>query len=364
MISVILNGKTDISDFVTGVEWSGHSEKFNRQLNVSLANTRNGRTKAVAIAEGETVAFKWGNALLFVGIVFAIDTDISGGQSLTCYDSNVYLTKSNDIRKFTNKKASDIVRIIAKDFGIPVGKIADTGYVIPKLILRNKSLHEMILTALTVTRKQTGKRFFVGNVAGKLTLDTGADPKEKRYILKAGANITGASYARTIEDTKTQVKVSGGKKEKPTIAVVKNDALRKKYGVMQHVEDMDEKATASQVKQRAATLLKEMAVINDKASVESFGIQEVICGKGVYVIEPMTGLTGGYFVTSDSHTFEGRLHTMSLELSRTYDLPPIEIDKEVLGIVDKPKPKPKPKPKRRKRSGTVVKDDKKPVAKK
>jgi len=327
----IMLGKSDITEFVKSVETSGHSEKFNRQLNATIHNTQDGRKQAFKVAEGESISFEWEKKRIFVGIVFAFDVDVTGAMTLTCYDSNVYLVKSKDIRKFTNKKASDIVRQIAKDFGIPIGEIADTGYVIPKLIFRDTSLYEMILTALTLTRKQTGKRFFVDNKDGKLTLTTPASAK-KRFILKAGDNITGATYSRSIEETKTQVKVSGGDKKKPVTSIVKNEALRQKYGVMQHVEIMDEKATASQVKQRAANLLAEMAVINDQANVDAFGIPEVITGTAIYVVEPMTGLVGGYYVSNDTHTFEGGLHTMSLELSRTYDLPPIEIDKEVLGI--------------------------------
>lgn len=324
-------GVSDITDFVKTVTWSGHSEKFNRQMNVTILNTKDGRKPAFKITEGHTITFEWEGAVLFVGIIFAYDVDIDGNMTLTCFDSNVYFTKSNDIRKFTNKKASDIIRQLAQDFGIPIGTIADTGYVIPLLILRNKSLYEMILITLILTRKQTGKRFFVGNKGGKLTLSTPASV-EQRFILKAGANILGASYSLSIEDTKTQVKVTGGDKKKPITSVVKDGALRKKYGVMQHVEEMDEKATASQVKQRAAALLKEMAVINDQANVDAFGIPEVITGSAIYVVESMTGLVGGYYVSNDSHTFAGGLHTMSLELTRTYDLPPIEISKEVLGI--------------------------------
>lgn len=326
-------GVSDITDFVQTVKWSGHSEKFNRQLDVTIVNTKDGRKPAFKITEGHTLTFELNGKTLFVGIIYAYEIGSSGEMSLTCYDANVYLTKSHDIRQFKNRKASDIIRQLANDFGIPVGAIADTGYVIPLLILRNKSLYEMILIALTLTRKQTGKRFFIGNKDGKLTLSSPAEPVN-RFILKAGANIIDASYSLSIEDTKTQVKVTGGDKKNPITAVVKNDDLRKRYGVMQHVEEMDEKATASQVKQQAATLLKELAVINDQANVDAFGIPEVITGTAVYVVEPMTGLVGGYYVSNDSHTFENGLHTMSLELTRTYDLPPIEIDKEVLGIED------------------------------
>lgn len=328
-VEIIYDNK-DISGFVKDVKWSGSSGKFNRQLDVSFMMSNNLRKVDLRIVEGRSITFKYGKKTLFHGIVFSVDTDSDGSMSITCYDPNIYLTKSNDIRKFENMKASDIVRRLARDSGISVESIDDTGYVIPLLILRNKSLYEMILTALTLTRKQTGKRFFVMNEGGKLTLRA-TENNPDRYVIKAGTNLMSASYSRTIEETKTQVKVTGGDKKKPFTHVVKNDGLRKKYGVMQHVEEMDEKATSSQVKQQATTLLKELSVVDDQANIEALGVAEVVTGTPVYVVEPMTGLSGGYYVTDDSHTFKDGLHTMSLEITRTYDLPPIEISAEVLG---------------------------------
>lgn len=326
----VVIGKQDVSEFVKSVDWSGHTGKFNRQISVSLINTIDGRKRAFKVSEGDMISFGWEGKTLFIGIIFAFDADEEGNMSITAYDPNIYLVKSNDIRKFTNMKASDIVKKLAKDFGIPTGTITNTGYVIPRLIFRDKSLFDMILTALTLTRKQTGKRFFIGNDNGKLTLKSPADSKN-RFVLQAGSNLTGASYSRSIEDTKTQIKVTGGNKKKPITSVVNNTSLRNKFGVLQHVEEMDEKATASQVKQRAATLLKEMAVINDQANVESIGIVEVISGTAIYVAEPLSSIAGSYFISSDSHTFTNGMHTMSLELSKSNDLPPIKIDKEVLG---------------------------------
>lgn len=320
----------DVSEFVKSVDWSGQTSSFDRRLNISLINTIDGRKRAFKVSEGDMISFDWQGKTLFIGIIFSFDADEEGNMSITAYDPNIYLAKSNDIRKFTNMKASDIVKKLSKDFGIPTGTIVNTGYVIPRLIFRDKSLFDMILTALTLTRKQTGKRFFVGNDKGKLTLKSPSDSKN-RFVLQAGSNLTGASYSRSIEDTKTQIKVTGGNKKKPITSVASNSSLRKKFGVLQHVEEMDEKATSSQVKQRAATLLKEMAVINDQANVESIGIVEVISGTAVYVADPLSSIAGSYFVSSDSHTFSNGMHTMSLELSKSNDLPPIKIDKEVLG---------------------------------
>lgn len=327
MINVILNNKLDITDYIASASLSGDSTKFNRQLNLQMNMTQDGRTRGVTVVEGDVLVFRSYDAVRFIGYVFSTERSSDGMVSISAYDSNIYLAKSNDSRIFTNKKASDIITTLAKDFGVPVGTIADTGYVIPFLRLSNKTIFDMVLTALTITFQQTGKRFFVSNVKGKLTVTAGAKPS-KYYVFKDGENLISASYSRSIEDTKTQVKVIGGKKGSETVVTVKNDGLKKKYGVLQALEVMDESATASQVKQRAQTLLKEQSVVSEQFSVEVLGVPEVDVGTAVYVQNEMTSVKGAFYVTSIAHDYNGGVHTMSLELSRTYELPDISIDEE------------------------------------
>lgn len=323
-LKVVINGTDDITSFVSSVNLSGDTSKFNRQLDVAIHSTSDGRKASVKVTVGDKVTFRYKNDLRFIGIVFKVDLSSDGTLSLTAYDSNVYLAKSNDNRIFLNKKASEIIRILAKDFGIPIGDIADTGFVIPYLKFQNKTLYDMVLTSLTLTRNQTGKRFFIGNSAGKLTLFEGAKVS-KRYVFKDRENLISASYSQSIEDTKTQIKVIGGKKGKETTVIVKDDAKRQKYGVLQIVEVLDEKATPSQVKQRAATLLKQKSTVFEQLSVEVLGVPEVDVGTPVYISNQMTNTNGAYFVTMVKHSYTSGLHTMSLELTRTYELPDIEI---------------------------------------
>ncbi|SER87238.1 hypothetical protein [Psychrobacillus sp. OK032] len=343
----------DIADFLTSATWSGHSEKPNRTLTLQFKNTIDGRYKAFAVSNGEAIQYFINNKRIFVGSVFDTDINESGNMTVTCYDRNYYTLKSKATRQFKNKKASEIVKQLAKDFGIPVGNIEDTGYVIPKLILRNHSLYDMMQKAMYLTYKQTKKRFFFGNVDGKLTLMQHKN-NVTPWILAAGSNLTSASYSISMEDTKTQVQVVGGKDNKLT-HTAKSVASQKLYGIMQHYEEMDEKATTSQVKQRAESLLKELNVLNDQASVSAIGIIDVVTGCGVYVREPMTGLAGGYYVTSDSHTFSDGKHEMKLEISASLDLPKIEISDEELGIEKPQKPK---KKKAKKDAKKTDKDDK------
>lgn len=327
-IRILINGTYDISEMVVSAELSGDTSKLNRQLNVNAIVTKDGRTPLFRISEGSRISLRIDNKLRFVGVVFSHEVSSDGNVTLTAYDSNVYLSKSNDSRIFKNKKASDIIAMLAKDFGIKTGAIANTGYVIPYLRMSNKTLFEMVVTALRLTQGQTGKRYFIGNDGGNLTLKEGAK-SDTKYVFKDGANLISATFKSSIEDTITQVKVIGGAKGKEISVVAKNEKLRQRFGVMQALETMDEKATASQIKQRADALMKQKGVIDEQYQVEVLGIPEVDVGTPVYIKNVMTGIYGAFYVTSVKHTYTEN-HLMTLELSRTYDLPDIEISADDL----------------------------------
>jgi len=322
-LKIVLDGKLDISELVKGVKLSGHSQKFNRQLDVDIIATTDGRTPTLNVELGSSIAFYYEDKLRYTGVVFALDLTSSGDMTLTTYDANIYLAKSQDTRIFTNKKASDIIRILANDFGIAVGQIADTGYVIPYLKLANQSLFDMITKALVLTYKQTGKRYFVGNDNGKLTLTAGVS--KTTYLFSDKQNLISASYTRSIEDVITQVKVIGGAKGKETVIIAKDDEKRKKYGVLQIVEEMDEESPESQIKQRAQTLLAENSKESEQFSIDTLGVIEVDVGTPVYVYNEMTRTNRAFYVTDISHNISSDIYTMSMQLTRTLELPDVQI---------------------------------------
>jgi len=323
MIKVVI-GKYDLSDYVSTISLEGDTTQFYRTLTLSMLYTQDGRSPAYKLEEGSPVVFSYEGKTRFLGYLFSQDMSSDGLTTVKAYDSNVYLSKSNDSRIFVRKKASEIIAILARDFGIDVGTIADTGYVIPYLRLSNQTIHDMVLKALTLTRNQTGRRFFIGNDKGKLTLNAGAHSQS--YVFKDGSNLISATYSRSIEDTKTQVKVIGGPKGKETVVTVKDNAKREKYGVLQALEIMDESAASSQVKSRANTLMSEYSKVSEQFSIETLGVIEVDVGTPIYVINQMTGLSGGFYATAITHNFSAGLHTMSIQLTRTYELPSISIN--------------------------------------
>ncbi|MEC0370053.1 XkdQ/YqbQ family protein [Paenibacillus chibensis] len=354
-IVVLYDGKYYVEQLVVRAEWSGDVAQPFRTLTLTLSNTLNGEEQALAFEVGKEIRFYADNVGLFRGIIFTYDIDDKGSATITAYDENVYLTKNADTRKFVGMTAGAIVKEICKAFEIPTGTIASTGYVIPKMILRNMDLWDMIVTALTETRKQNGRKFFVYAREGKLFLREKKD-EIVRWMIEDGVNIISANRSRSIEDMRTAVKVLGGDDEdKPITASARDAAMAAKYGLMQHLEQADSKLNKSQIEQLAKTRLKELAKVNEEVTVEALGITEVVAGSAVYAFESMTDLVGGFYVNADTHTFENGAHTMSVTLSKTDDLPKLdyEADSEKKEAAKKKKKNAKmtTKPKKTKKGG-------------
>lgn len=313
----------DITQIVESVEWSGAVNEAYRTLSVSYKNTLDGRKRAINIENGDRVRFSNNGRELFRGRIFAFDVDDKGSESFTAFDTNVYLTKSMVTRKFKNITASAIVRRLATEYGVTPGQIDDTGYVIPKLVIEEKTVYETILMALTLTEKQNGRRFILVNRDGKVHL---LERKKQtvRQVIENGVNLLSASYSQSIEDMRNRVIVYGGDKEKGELSASEtNRELINKYGYMVHIERVQD-VKESEIKQLAKQRLKELATINDEATVDALGIDDVIAGSAIYAKESMSGIIGGFYVSADSHTYSKGAHTMSLTLTATDDLPRLE----------------------------------------
>lgn len=335
-VSVGIDGqRVVIDELVNSVTWSGDTQQASRKLDVKISNTINGRSRALNIQKGSEIRFTSKGEELFRGMIFADKLDSSGQMSITAYDENIFLTKNKDSKKFVKKTATAIIKSLCSEFGIAVGNVVDTGYIIPKLILRDKTLWEMMVTALTVTYHQTGRKYFIFAKGGKLNVSARKDVVAK-INLETGLNILDASYSASIEEMRTKVKVvgevksgkdsKGNETKKEISATAKDDKLITKFGLMQHMENMSGDVTKSQIEQRAKELLKQLAVITDEATLNCLGVDEVTSGGAVYAYEPMTGIQGGFYVSSDSHTWQSGNHTMNISLTATDDVPLMEYD--------------------------------------
>src|SRR5699024_8499509 len=204
-----------------------------RECEVTFANTTKGIQRIFDITNGKEIRVMSGTMEVFRGIVFAFGRNSEGRDSLLAKDGNEYLVKNTVNVKFLEKTATQIIKTLCGNYGIKVGKLANTTHSIPRFIMRDKTIYDVFITALTMTQKVTGKRYMIHSVGGALTLEEVKPAKEwLRY--EAGKNLISASYSESIEDTFTQVRYTGGDENSPASIVVKKNT--DKYGIMQHVE--------------------------------------------------------------------------------------------------------------------------------
>jgi cell wall-associated NlpC family hydrolase len=314
-----------LDDFIKSVVWTGDISWVSRRIDVDLNAIINGDKPAFTIENGKEIRFYNNGVELFRGVVFSSEMNSDGQMRIYAFDEAIYLNKNTDTRIFRKMTASQILKKICAEYGIAAGTIVDTGYVIPKLIFREKTLYQMIVIALTETRKQTGMRFFLYSEQGKLHLVERKD-QVVRWVIERGVNMTNATRVLSIEELRNNVTVSGGNSDNPTSSNVRDSDSIKRYGMMKHVEEMPGDATKSQIDQRAKQLLKDLNKQEETCTVEALGIDDVFAGRAVYVAEPMTGMAGGFYVSSDTHRFENGTHTMRLNLSRADDLPELEYE--------------------------------------
>lgn len=318
----------EITGLVISADCSGDVAEVARRLSVTLKNTADGRTRLLTFENGKRLTLYNHDEEIFTGVVFSHDINARGDATINAYDEAIYLTKNKDTKKFVKKTASQIITELCGEYGIATGNIVNTGYIIPKLILRDKSLYEMILTAITVTRKQTGRKFILFSKGGRISL-TEWKSTVNSTLLENGVNILDASYSQSIEDTRTKVKVVTGDTDdnkKNGLSAEVSSPLASRFGVMMHLENADSEMTKSEIEQLARELLNKLAVIDDEARVDALGVNGVQAGTSVYVKDNMTGIIGSYFVMTDSHHFVGATHTMSLTLSATEELPTLEYE--------------------------------------
>ena len=149
----IKNGYESMTPIVEdGVQWETDRQGSPGKLTFKVYKDKNGNLE---FQEGDKVIFKYkdpsdGWIVLFVGYVFTKRRSKDGWIEVVAYDHLRYL-KNKDTYIYTNKKASDIVKMIANDYELPIGTIESTNYVIGSRVEDDQTCFDVIQNALDLT---------------------------------------------------------------------------------------------------------------------------------------------------------------------------------------------------------------------
>ena len=267
-----------------------------------------------SVSEGDPVRLSVDGKAVFLGYVFRR----SGGKDrrvrVLAYDQTRYL-KNKDTYVFEEQTAAGIIRQIALDYGLRLGEIEETGYLIPSRVEENTTLLDMMQTAIELTLTNTRRLYVLYDDAGKLTLREAARMVSGALIdgetaedYEQASSIDGDTYNRVklvYEDPKR-----GGRQ----VFIAQDGANSAKWGTLQYFEALRGEEGA----QSRANML--LGLYNRRARTLKIrrALGHLAVRAGSLVMARLTAgneaIDGLMMVEKCVHTFSNGLHTMDLVL--------------------------------------------------
>ena len=307
---LIQNGNTVFEPVVQdGVTWTTERKGAAGKLEFKVL-----KDNIISFEEGNPVAFKVNNTNLFYGFVFKKKRDKEKIITTTAYDQLRYL-KNKDTKTYTNKRADELVQMIANEYQLNTGVLENTGYVIAKKAESNQSLFDIILNALDETIRNRKEMYVLYDDFGKICL-------KNLERMKVGLVIdeeTGENYdyeSSIDSDTYNQIKLTydnsdTGKRE---IYIAKDSSNIEKWGVLQYFDKKKKKINGS-VKARALLDLynqktRSLEIKNALGDIRVRGGSLIIVNLDLGDIK----LKNFMLVEKAKHTFKDGEHFMDLTL--------------------------------------------------
>lgn len=289
------------------IAWSGTENQCSREIAFSLpSNPYDVNTEQTKIKLGDIVFVYDDSNQLFIGVVTSRDkSNAVGTASYVAKDFMHYLLRSDGTYKFKNTTPEKITKKVCSDLQIPVGALAKTKTNIKKMFFDEKCMYDIIVAAYRKAKAKTGKKY-IPVMQGK-NVSVVEKGLSSGVSLTQGVDIMNVTYSDTTDNMVNLVKIYNDSLKK--LGQVKSKKSVEQYGIYQKTYTK-EKGVNAKTEARAM-----MVGVTQEASVDAIGDVRATSGKSININDPATGLTGTFFITSDTHTFANGIHTMKLGLS-------------------------------------------------
>lgn len=257
---------------------------------------------------------------LFFGFVFTKKRNKDGWIDVTAYDQLRYF-KNKATYVYNNKKASEVVTMIANDYKLDIGTIQNTSYVIGSRVEDDQSLFDIIQNALDLTLVSTGDMYVLYDDAGKLCLKDAMDMKTNVIIDDTVAE--NFDYTSTIdEDVYNEIELyyDNDETNKREYYNAVDSTNLNKWGRLRYTENLQNPSNAAD---KAKKMLKLYNRKNRKLKVTgAFGNPLCRAGTSVIVKLALGDITVGNYMLIEkaTHTFKKNEYRMDLTLGGTTEI--------------------------------------------
>lgn len=268
----------------------------------------------IKFEEGDAVRFQENDDSIFYGFVFSKKRGKDGNITVTAYDQLRYL-KNKDTYVYVNKTAGEVVKMIASDFLLNTGTIANTKYKIAQRAEDNKTLFDIVQSALDLTMQNAKEIYVLYDNFGKLMLENIANLKVPIVIdEQTGENF---DYTSSIdEQTYNKIKLifeneDTGKRE---VYIAQSSANINKWGVLQYFEKVN---SSTNIQAKANALLELYNKKTRKLKItNAIGDNRVRAGSLIVVQLDLGDIKVQNFMLVEKvkHTYKNQSHFMDLTL--------------------------------------------------
>jgi hypothetical protein len=303
------NGRLQMPAATEGITWTTERKGTPGKLSFTVI-----KDELLDFQEGNHVCFSANGVNLFYGFVFTKKRGREQHISVTAYDQLRYLT-NKETMSYKNKTASDVIRMIADDFNLELGEIAETSYRIEKRDEDNTPLFDIIYNALDSEITNKKQLFVLYDDFGKLTLKS-IDQMQTDFGIDA-ETAENFDYTSTIDDqTYNRVKLSRNNENtgKRDTYVVQDGAHINDWGVLQYSDTLKEGENGDA---KASALLDLYNTKTRKLKIsKAFGDLRVRAGSLIIVKLALgdVNLSNRMLVEKCTHTFNNSEHFMDLSL--------------------------------------------------
>lgn len=319
IIEILLDNKNgnvwDISNISSDISWKTTRIGKPGSLEFTLIRGGLNQEKAFQYNNGDIVRFKKDGANVFYGYIFKITEGRDEDVKILCYDQIRYLL-ANETYVLANVTAADVLKRIAADFKLKVGRVDDTVFRIPTMVEDNQKLLDIICKALDLTLINAGRNYFLYDDFGALAIRNSSDMLLDFYI-GDGSLMYDYSSERSIDsDTYNKVKLFQDNKKtgKRETYIAQDSANIAKWGTLQLTQSVDEKFNSARINE----LLNALITIKNRETktlkISAIGDIRVRAGCYVPIIVEQYGINQPFLIDQCDQRFDGDDHTMSLEL--------------------------------------------------
>lgn len=298
----------DLTGLIVQCRWSGDKRAISRQLSVSLAAETGSSLPQPQL--GDRAALSDGDAALFAGTVLMRSMASESMQmEFTAYDDGYYLGRNDGTYQFSGTTPEAVTRLVCSDKEVPVAQLPSTG-----VQLRRKfsgiRLDQILFTVWSLAGEIGGKTYALrytpqGLLVRERTEGSGA------LIVRGGSNLMQASTTESAAGMTNSVAIYDAQGN--FLRRMGDGASQKLYGTMeQHLVQGED--GGAQADAQARRLLAD-GQMQQTVSIDLLGDTSLLSGETVVVQEPVTGLTGVFWIEADTHVWKNNACYSRLSLN-------------------------------------------------